>query len=220
MSGKPLRIIFFGPAGCGKGTQSEKLVQEFGLAHLSTGDALRAEVAAQSELGKRVKAIMEAGQLVDDATIMAIVESAISRTDPTKGFILDGIPRTIGQTKMLDEMLAKIGQPITHVLYLKVSTDILKERICGRLFHPGSGRTYHKKFHPPKKEMTDDITGEPLIIRKDDTEEAFLERMRQYEATSGVCIEYFKKAGTLNEISGDGKSIDEIYGEIKAILTK
>jgi adenylate kinase len=126
MSAQPLHIVFFGPPGVGKGTQSERILNEFGLTHISTGDALREEVRSGSPLGLRVKGIMESGKLVDNATIMEIVESAISKADP-RGFILDGIPRTIGQAATLDAILAKIGLPVTHVPYLVVSRDVLRE---------------------------------------------------------------------------------------------
>jgi adenylate kinase len=112
-----------------------------------------------------VTSILESGKLVDDDTIMDIVESAINKADP-RGLILDGIPRTIGQAEALEAILGRIGQSITHVPYLNVSRGLLKERICGRLFHPGSGRVYHHTFNPPKVEGKDDVTGEPLIVRR------------------------------------------------------
>lgn len=220
MSLKPLRIIFFGPPGSGKGTQSEKIVKEFKLSHLSTGDALRAEIRAASPLGLRVKSIIERGALVDDATIMGIVESAITKTNKNVGFILDGIPRTIGQAETLNEILERLNQPITHVPYLNITRAALKERVCGRLFHPGSGRVYHRKYNPPKVDMKDDITGEALIIRKDDTEEVFDQRMREYDATFEPVLNYYQKKGILNEISGDSRTIEEIYAEIKKYLLK
>jgi adenylate kinase len=219
MALKPLRIIFFGPPGAGKGTQSERLVKEFKLSHLSTGDALRAEIRAQSPLGKRVKSIIEAGKLVDDATIMAIVESAVTKADP-KGFILDGIPRTIGQAKELDTILSRIRLPITHVPYLNITRPTLKERVCGRLFHPGSGRVYHRTFNPPRVAGKDDISGEPLIVRKDDTEEVFEQRMREYDATFEPVLDFYSKKGLLYTITGDTLSIDQIYTQLRAYLLK
>jgi adenylate kinase len=216
---KPLRIVFFGPPGSGKGTQSERIVKEFGLSHLSTGDALRAEIRAGSELGQRVKGIIESGKLVDDGTIMAIVESAITKTEG-RGFILDGIPRTVGQAEALDVILERIGQPLTHVPYLTVSGEVLKERICGRLFHPGSGRVYHRTFNPPKVEGKDDATGEALIVRKDDTEEVFEQRMKEYDATFEAVLDFYTKKGLLHPVVSDGLTIDQIWGELKSYFTK
>lgn len=218
MSSSPLRIIFFGPPGSGKGTQSELLEKDFNLVHISTGDALRAEVAAETPLGLRVKGIMESGNLVDDDTIMEIMAAKMERHKGAPGFIFDGIPRTIVQAQKLDEMLNRINEPVTHVLYLNVDVAELKRRICGRLFHPGSGRVYHKEFHPPAKEMTDDITGEPLIIRKDDTEEVFNQRMEQYNATFQPVFDYFRQKGVLQEIDGTNKKIEDIYAEIRRCL--
>lgn len=216
---KPTRIIFFGPPGSGKGTQSENLVKEFKLDHLSTGDALRAEIRAQTPLGKRVKSIIEAGKLVDDSTIMEIVKSAVSKADK-RGFILDGIPRTIGQAKALDKILDNLNLPITHVPYLNITRAVLKERVCGRLFHPGSGRVYHRTYKPPKVPMRDDVTGEPLIVRKDDTEEVFDARMKEYDATFEPVLEFYEKKGLLHTITGDNLTIPEIYAELKAYLLK
>lgn len=212
------RIIFFGPPGSGKGTQSDRIKAEYNLAHISTGDALRAEIAAESEVGLRVKSIIEAGKLVDDGIIIEIVASAVSKTNDFNGFILDGVPRTIGQVEKLSELLGQMNQQITDVLYLNVSLEVLKERICGRLFHPGSGRTYHRTLRPPKQEMKDDVTGEPLIVRKDDTEEVFNERMDQYLSTFQPVLDYYKKQGILKEINGDALTIDEIYAKIKELL--
>ncbi|OHT05034.1 Adenylate kinase [Tritrichomonas foetus] len=217
MSLKPLRIIFFGPPGSGKGTQSEKLVNEFKLDHLSTGDALRAEIRAMSPLGKRVKSIIEAGKLVDDQTIMEIVKSAIEKGNKN-AFILDGIPRTIGQARQLDDIVNEMGIPITHVPYLNITRAALKERVCGRLFHPGSGRVYHRSYNPPKVPMKDDITGEPLIIRKDDTEEVFDARMKEYDATFEPVLEFYMKKGIVHTVTGDNLSIDQVYAELKKYI--
>lgn len=215
---KDFRIIFFGPPGSGKGTQSEQLEKKFNLIHISTGDLLRAEVAAGSPVGLKAKAIMEAGGLVDEKIVYEIVENKIKSIPAGQGFIFDGFPRTISQAVYLQGLLEKLGRPATHVLYLNVSHDELKKRICGRLFHPGSGRTYHKVFNPPKKELTDDATGEPLIIRKDDTEEVFEERMRQYNSTFEPVLDHYKKSGVLKEFAGDGKNASEVAQEILAVF--
>jgi adenylate kinase len=219
MSIGPLRIVFLGPPGSGKGTQSDRILKEFQLSHLSTGDALRAEIRAESPLGKRVKNIIESGKLVDDATIMAIVESAISKASK-KGYILDGIPRTIGQAEELNTILERLALPITHVPYLNITRAVLKERVCGRLFHPGSGRVYHRTFNPPKVAGKDDVTGEALIVRKDDTEAVFDQRMKEYDATFEPVLQYYQKKGLLYTVTGDTLSIDQIYSRLKEYLLK
>lgn len=210
-------VIFFGPPGGGKGTQSALLKKDYNFAHISTGDALRAEIAAQTELGKKVKSIVESGALVDDDTIMNVLKSAITKVSGDN-FILDGIPRTIGQAEKLNTVLKEINKPVTHVIYITVDHDELKTRICGRLFHPGSGRTYHKVFNPPKEPMKDDITGEPLIVRKDDTEEVFENRMKQYNDTFKPVLDYYEKSGELRTINGSGKNVEQIYTEVKKLL--
>ena len=212
------RIIFFGPPGSGKGTQSVNLEHEYHLAHISTGDQFREEIRAQSPVGLKVKAIIDSGKLVDDETVMEVFQSALSKIPPEEGFILDGIPRTIAQCELLDALLTKLGRPATDVLYLNVDRKELETRICGRLFHPGSGRTYHKVFNPPKVEMKDDATGEDLIVRKDDTVEVFNTRMDQYDATFGPCLEYYRKKGILRTIDGTGKNVEQVYDEIKKAL--
>ena len=212
------RIIFFGPPGSGKGTQSVNLEHEYHLAHVSTGDQFREEISKGTPVGLKVKSIMEAGKLVDDETVMEVFQAALSRIPDGEGFILDGIPRTLNQCELLDKLLTKINRPATHVLYLNVDRKELETRICGRLFHPGSGRTYHKVFNPPKVPMKDDVTGEDLIVRKDDTLEAFNERMNQYDATFNPCLDYYRKKGILKEINGTGKNVDQFYEEIKKAL--
>ncbi|EAX89924.1 adenlylate kinase, putative [Trichomonas vaginalis G3] len=212
------RIIFFGPPGSGKGTQSEILEKKFGLAHISTGDCFRSEIAAGSPVGLKVKSIIESGLLVDDATVMEVFEAVLGKIPPEQGFILDGIPRTINQAKLLAELLEKIGRPVTHVIYLQVSREELQERICGRLFHPGSGRTYHTKFNPPKVPMKDDQTGEDLIVRKDDTIEVFNQRMNQYGNTFQPVLDYYTQLGLLKTVLGTGKQAKQVTEEVLAIL--
>lgn len=215
---KERMVVFFGPPGVGKGTQAKLLEKEFNLHQISTGDALRAEIRAKSPLGQRVKGIIESGNLVDDDTIMDILGAQIEKNQNNKGFIFDGIPRTIGQVEKLDALLNKLEMPLTHVLYLSVNVDELRTRVCGRLFHPGSGRVYHKITNPPKKPMTDDITGEPLIIRKDDTPEVFNQRMAQYYGTFQPVIDYYQKKGVLQTFPVDGEPIDAVHKKLEAAL--
>merc|ERR1712188_154265 len=173
-------MILFGPPGAGKGTHGPKIVDLLGIPQLSTGDMLRAAVSAGTPVGMKAKALMSAGKLVGDDIVVGIISERIQEADCANGFILDGFPRTLAQSQMLDELLAKTGDCVTNVVALTVPDGLLEERICGRWIHKKSGRSYHVKFHPPKslagqkpsaKTMLDDVTGEPLMQRGDDTAE-------------------------------------------------
>ena len=170
-------MILFGPPGSGKGSQAPNIVKALGIPQLSTGDMLRAAVAAGTEIGKKAQGVMQSGGLVSDDLVVSIIAERIQAADCASGFILDGFPRTVEQTKMLDEMLAKDGESVTYVVALQVPDEVLTERICGRWVHKASGRSYHIKFAPPKslgggepstETMLDDETGEPLMQRADD----------------------------------------------------
>ena len=185
-------IIFIGPPGAGKGTHAPRLVKEYGVPHLSTGDMLRAAVAAGTELGKKAKAVMDAGKLVSDDLVHPIVVEAVSAERCKKGFILDGYPRTVKQAQDLDRDLAKINRSINYVINLSVPDDVLKERILGRLIHKPSGRSYHVKFNPPKVEMKDDVTGEALIKRGDDNAESLTKRLNTFHNQTKPVIAHYK----------------------------
>ena len=171
-------LILFGPPGAGKGTHGPKIEQMLGVPQLSTGDMLRAAVAAQTEVGKKAQAVMKAGGLVSDEIVIGIIRDRIQDPDCRFGFILDGFPRTLEQARALDRMLAGEGACVTKVIELHVPDEVLEERICGRWIHKNTGRSYHVKFAPPKsmvvgpngspvpESMKDDETGEPLIDRK------------------------------------------------------
>lgn len=186
------RIILVGPPGCGKGTQSPMIKQENCLCHLATGDMLRAAVAAKTPLGLEAKKAMDAGALVSDDIVVGLIEEATQKPECAKGFILDGFPRTLVQAEKLDEMLAKRGQKINHVLDFQVPDSLLVERVIGRLIHPGSGRSYHEKFAPPKVPGVDDITGEPLIRRKDDNAETLKARLAAFHAQTAPVIQHYE----------------------------
>ena len=185
-------IILIGPPGAGKGTHAPAIVKEYGLPHLSTGDMLRAAVAAGTELGKQAKEVMAAGQLVSDDLVNGIVAEALNDEKCKNGFILDGYPRTVTQAEALDKELKKVNRSITHVINLSVPDNILKERILGRLIHKPSGRSYHVKFNPPKVEMKDDVTGEALIKRGDDTEESLTVRLTAFRKQTEPVISHYK----------------------------
>ncbi|PIA51268.1 hypothetical protein AQUCO_01100243v1 [Aquilegia coerulea] len=174
------RVILIGPPGSGKGTQSPVIKDEYCLCHLATGDMLRAAVAAKTPLGIKAKEAMDKGELVSDDLVVGIIDEAMKKPSCKKGFILDGFPRTVVQAEKLDEMLGRQGTKIDKVLNFAIDDAILEERITGRWIHPSSGRTYHTKFAPPKVDLVDDVTGEPLIQRKDDTAAVLKSRLEAF----------------------------------------
>ncbi|BGP53907.1 hypothetical protein JCM8202_006100 [Rhodotorula sphaerocarpa] len=191
-----IRMVLMGPPGAGKGTQAPKIQEKYHVCHLATGDMLREQVKAGTELGKEAKKIMDAGGLVSDDIVIGMIKSQIETNPQCQlGFILDGFPRNVTQAEKLDEMLDKRRQPLEHAVQLLVDDNLLVSRITGRLIHPASGRSYHKEFAPPKKPMTDDVTGEPLIQRSDDTAETLHKRLGTYHSQTGPVAEYYKQKG-------------------------
>jgi len=191
-----LRMILVGPPGAGKGTQAPTIREKFCVCHLATGDMLRDQVGKKTPLGIEAKKIMDAGGLVsDDIMVNMIKDQLEGNKDCKNGFILDGFPRTVPQAEKLDSMLASRKEKLDHVVELKIADQLLISRITGRLIHPASGRSYHREFHPPKKEMTDDITGEPLIQRSDDNVNTLTKRLTTYHAQTGPVVDYYKKQG-------------------------
>ncbi|KAH8919618.1 adenylate kinase [Atractiella rhizophila] len=191
-----LRLVLMGPPGAGKGTQAPKIKEKYCVCHLATGDMLREQVSKGTPLGLAAKKIMDAGGLVsDDIMVNMIKENLESNPDCKNGFILDGFPRTIPQAEKLDEMLITRKQPLEHAVQLLIADNLLISRITGRLIHEPSGRSYHKTFNPPKKPMTDDITGEPLVQRSDDTAETLRKRLATYHKLTDPVAEYYKKTG-------------------------
>jgi len=185
-------IILIGPPGAGKGTHAPKLVELLDIPHLSTGDMLRAAVAAGTELGQKAKALMDEGNLVSDDLVNFIVVESLNDDKCQSGFILDGYPRTVKQAEFLDDSLKENGdRKITHIVTLNVPDEELKERILGRLIHKPSGRSYHTKFSPPKEEGKDDVTGEPLIKRGDDNEETLTQRLEAFHAQTAPVVAHY-----------------------------
>ncbi|MDO4725351.1 MAG: adenylate kinase [Comamonadaceae bacterium] len=203
-----MRLILLGAPGAGKGTQAAFICEKFAIPQISTGDMLRAAVKAGTPLGLQAKAVMDAGQLVSDDIIIGLVKERIAQPDCAKGFLFDGFPRTIPQADAMKEA----GVDLDYVLEIDVPFADIMERATGRRQHPGSGRTYHIKFNPPKVEGLDDVTGEPLIQRDDDKEETVKKRLEVYDAQTRPLVSYYSdwaakepsKAPKYRKISGVG----------------
>ena len=209
-------MILFGPPGAGKGSQAPKIVETMGIPQLSTGDMLRAAVAAGTEIGMKAKGVMESGGLVSDDLVVSIIKERIAADDCSGGFILDGFPRTVEQTKMLDAMLAEAGEKVGYVVALDVPDEVLTERICGRWVHKSSGRSYHVKYKVPAsliaagegavpsvENMLDDETGEALMQRADDTEEALSKRLEGYHTQTVPILEHYEPMGVVRRVNAN-----------------
>jgi len=184
-----MRLILLGPPGAGKGTQAAFIRDNFGIPQISTGDMLRAAVKAGTPLGLAAKKVMDAGQLVSDEIIIALVKERLKQPDCARGYLFDGFPRTIPQA----EALRAASVAIDYVLEIDVPDSEIITRMGGRRVHAASGRTYHVKFNPPKAQGRDDITGEPLIQRDDDREETVRKRLEVYRAQTRPLIAYYRK---------------------------
>lgn len=208
-----MKLILLGAPGAGKGTQAAFVCQKYGIPQISTGDMLRAAVKAGTPLGLEAKAVMDAGQLVSDDLIINLVKERIAQSDCGQGFLFDGFPRTIPQA----EAMKAAGVKLDYVLEIDVPFDAIIERMSGRRSHPGSGRTYHVKFNPPKVEGQDDITGEALVQRDDDKEETVKKRLDVYSAQTRPLVDYYSNwaqsdaasAPKYRAIAGTG-SVEEI----------
>lgn len=191
-----VRMILMGPPGAGKGTQAPKIKELFSCCHLATGDMLRSQVAKKTELGRQAKKIMDEGGLVSDDIVIGMIKDELENNKECKGgFILDGFPRTVVQAERLDQMLSQRKEPLQHAVELQIDDSLLVSRITGRLVHPASGRSYHKVFSPPKDDMKDDITGEPLVQRSDDNAEALKKRLVTYHQQTAPVVGYYQNTG-------------------------
>jgi adenylate kinase len=214
-----MRLILLGPPGAGKGTQAARLVETYGIVQLSTGDMLRAAVAAGTEVGLKAKAVMESGGLVSDEIVIGIVADRIDEPDCAKGFILDGFPRTVAQAEALDPMLAEKDLPLTAVIELVVDESALLARITGRFSCAKCGAGYHDKYKKPATE--ENRVKETLAaggqVRKDDNPETFKQRLDAYKVQTAPLSEFYAASGRLQTVDGMA-DIDEVTAEIKRIL--
>jgi adenylate kinase len=213
-----MNLILLGPPGAGKGTQAKRLEQKHGLVQLATGDMLRRAVASGSSLGQKVKAIMEAGQLVPDDIIIEMIADRIAAPDCTRGFILDGFPRTVPQAEALDAMLAEHNRKLDHVILMEVDEPALVDRIAGRFTCQACGASYHERYNPPKVGGRCDICGgTDLVHRADDRPEAVATRLAAYRNQTAPILPYYRARGILRSVDGMAE-IDEVTREIEAVI--
>ncbi|KAF4689166.1 Adenylate kinase 2, mitochondrial [Perkinsus olseni] len=220
-------VILFGPPGAGKGTQGPKMEETYKIPQLSTGDMLRAAVAAETPIGLKAKDVMARGELVSDDIVIGIIKDRIQEMDAGWGFILDGFPRTVEQASALDAMLAENEERVTKVIVLDLPDSVLEERICGRWIHKPSGRSYHVKFNPPKSlpagatpdasNMLDDVTGEALIQRPDDTADALKTRLSAYHSQTEPIVAHYAPTGVVKHVNAN-QGMEKVWEEIQTAM--
>lgn len=204
-----MRLLLLGPPGSGKGTQAKRLCATHGMQHISTGDILRAAIAAQSPVGKQAEPYLSQGKLVPDDMVNQLVAERFSGQQRPKAFLLDGYPRTMAQAQVFDEILASHGERLDRVLRLMVDDDEIVRRISGRRVAVGSGAVYHVVFKPPKVPDRCDVTGEPLVQRPDDREATVRQRLEIYRAATLPLIDYYRAKGLLRDVPGTG-TVEEV----------
>jgi adenylate kinase len=212
-----VNIIFMGPPGAGKGTQAERIVSEFQIPHISTGDAFRLAMKQGTPLGVEAKKYVDQGLLVPDEITIGIVKERLQQSDCEQGFLLDGFPRTISQAEALDEILGGMGRKIDHVIDLQVDRNLLLARLTGRRICRSCGATYHVVFNPPKQSGVCDKCSGELYQRSDDTEEKVGTRLDEYVTKTAPLLAYYSNQGIVRQVNGE-REIDEVTAEVNSLL--
>jgi adenylate kinase len=212
-----LNLVLLGPPGSGKGTQGERLQEDFRLPYYATGDILRAAVREGTELGRAAKEYMERGDLVPDEVIVGLIAERVARSEAADGFILDGFPRTIAQAEALDAKMEELGRMLTAAVLIEVSDDEVVRRLGGRRTCVKEGHIFHLEFDPPKNEGICDICGARLEIRDDDKPEVVRHRLEEYHSKTEPLVAHFERQGLLRRVDGS-LSPDEVNDRIRALL--
>ena len=212
-----MNLILLGPPGAGKGTQAAKIVEKYGVPHISTGDIFRENIKNGTPLGKKAQEYMNKGELVPDSLVIEIATDRLTKDDCKDGFLLDGFPRTVEQAEALDEFLAGLGRKVDHVLDIDVAAQILMTRLTGRRVCKGCGATYHVTNIPPKVEGVCDSCGGELYQRDDDTAETVSNRIEVYNSQTKPLIDYYEKVGNIAHLDGSIDP-DDLLAEIVKIL--
>ena len=212
-----MKIIMLGAPGAGKGTQAKQIADKFSIPHISTGDIFRANIKEGTELGKKAKGYMDAGELVPDELVCDLVVDRIQKEDCANGFILDGFPRTIPQAEALTEALNVIGQKMDYAIDIEVNDAQIVERMGGRRACLGCGATYHIINIPPKKEGICDRCGSEIILRDDDKPETVQNRLNVYHEQTQPLIDYYKNEGILSSVDGT-QPMDKVFADIIGIV--
>lgn len=214
-----MRLILLGPPGAGKGTQAKRVIEEFDIPHISTGDIFRKNIKEKTELGQKVEGLLAEGKLVPDELTIEIVWDRLDQEDCKNGFLLDGFPRTIPQAEALDEGLSKRGLKLDRVLNIDVDKDSLVKRLSGRRVCPNCGASYHIDNNPPKVEGICDVCQTPVIQREDDKEQTVLDRIKVYDSQTKPLVDFYNKQDLVFTVDGT-LPIDEITNKLVTELKK
>jgi adenylate kinase len=212
-----LNLVLLGPPGSGKGTQGERLQEDFRLPYYATGDILRAAVKEETEIGKKAKEYMDAGDLVPDDVIIGVIAERVSGDEASDGFILDGFPRTMPQAEALDDELKKLGRELTAAILIDTPEEEVVRRLGGRRTCADNGHVFHIEFDPPKEEDVCDVCGGKLIVRDDDKPDVIRHRLEQYKEKTAPLMDYYEQQGILRTVDGS-QSPSEVEENIHALL--
>ncbi|AIZ58910.1 MULTISPECIES: adenylate kinase [Bacillus] len=212
-----MNLVLMGLPGAGKGTQAERIVDDYGIPHISTGDMFRAAMKEETQLGLEAKSFIDKGELVPDEVTIGIVRERLGKNDCEQGFLLDGFPRTVAQAEALEEILKDLGRTIDYVINIKVDKDALMERLTGRRICKNCGATYHLVFNPPAKENVCDKCGGELYQRADDNAETVSTRLEVNLKQTEPLLNFYSEKGYLANIDG-AKHINDVYADIKDLL--